>query len=287
MNTSRHPMVHTILGIFLFSLVSCFQSTAKPAVSPVPEVQFYFVQITDTHFGDANHYARVEKAVEMINELPMDIKCVVHTGDVTSDNITQDSIVTRGLAVLSELKAPIHYVAGNHDILHTDLEASRSQFEKYFGPLLSVREYGGVQFVTLFTEPIARGYTLEGYDPLTELEEILSNNKPSIVFHHSPSPDDFYMNAMHDSWEKEGQEQWLELLNKYNVKAVMAGHYHRDEVHWLRDMPLFVSAPIGSWWGRQPSYRLFEYQNGKVGYRTQYILMDPWKNGQIPTLAWD
>jgi len=276
-------MKATALGIILVSLGSCIHVIVKSE----PEAQFYFVQITDTHLGDANHYARVEKIIEEINGLPMDIKCVVHTGDVTSDNITQDSVVTKGLAVLSKLVAPIHYVAGNHDILDNDLEATRDQFEKYFGPLISVREYDGVQFITLFTEPIARGYSLDGYDPLSELENILSNNKPSIVFHHSPSPDDFYSNSMHDSWEKEGQQKWVELLNKYNVKAVMAGHFHRDELHWLGDIPLYVSAPVGSWWGRQPTYRIFEYRNGKLSYRTRYILMDKWINGQIPTLEWD
>ncbi|MBT5465872.1 MAG: metallophosphoesterase [Candidatus Marinimicrobia bacterium] len=283
----KRILLTPILGIVLLILGSCVHTSPNSAVTPEQSAQFYFVHITDTHFGDANHYARTEKIIELVNDLPMDIKCVVHTGDITSDNITQDSIVTRGLAILSKLDVPIHYVAGNHDILENDLKATRRQYEEHFGPLISVREYEGVQFVTVFTEPIGRGYVLDGFDPLKELEEILSSNKPSIVFHHSPSPDDFYRNSMHDSWKVEGRDKWVDLLNRYNVKAVMAGHYHRDEVHWLGNVPLYVSAPVGSWWGRQASYRLFEYKNGKVGYRTQYILMDRWKNGQIPTLIWE
>jgi len=277
----------TICMLIMAVILGCALSPDQTANDVDESPHFYFVQITDTHFGDADHYARVEKIVEAVNNLPLDIKCVVHTGDVTSDNIIQDSIVTRGLSILNQLSVPIHYVAGNHDILKKDLDATRQIFEENFGPLISVRDYEGVQFITVFTEPIARGYILDGYDPLNELETILSNGKPSIVFHHSPSPDDFYKNSMHDSWNKDGQNKWVGLLNRYNVKAVMAGHYHRDEVHWLGNVPLFVSAPVGSWWGRQPTYRLFEFKKGKVGYRTQYILMDKWKNGQIPTLMWE
>ncbi|MCK5160005.1 MAG: hypothetical protein KAQ99_00375, partial [Candidatus Aureabacteria bacterium] len=41
------------------------------------ETHFYFVQITDTHFGEGDHLERTRKAVERINNLPMEIKCVV------------------------------------------------------------------------------------------------------------------------------------------------------------------------------------------------------------------
>jgi len=278
-------LIHSLLLAGVLCLLGC--ASTQTAVVEIEEPHFFFVQITDTHFGDGDHYARVEKIVDAINDLPMEIKCVVHTGDVTSDNITQDSIITRSLAVLSELEMPIHYVAGNHDILESDLDRTRQRFEENFGPLFSTQEYEGVQFVQVFTEPLARAYELAGFDPLAELENVLKSGKPTLVFHHSPSPDDFYKNSMHDSWKKDGLEKWEQLLNKYNVKAVMAGHYHRDEHHWLGDVPLYVSAPVGSWHGRQGSYRIFEYKNGSLGYRTQYIQLDPWKNGQIPTLIWE
>ena len=287
MNSKLSYLSKGSLSLIIFICWGC-QPLPNPNVAEnVRDTHFYFVQITDTHFGDGDHFARVEKIVAEINELPMDIECVVHTGDVVSDNILQDTIVSRGLAILEKLSMPIHFVAGNHDILESNLDSTRNQFEQKIGPLVSVQEYNGVQFIQIFTEPIAHAYTMDGYDPLAELESILSNGKRSIVSHHSPSPDDFYRKSMHDSWDKAGRLKWETLLNKYDVKAVMAGHYHRDEVHWLGDVPLYVSAPVGSWWGRQATYRLFEYKNGKVGYRTQYILMDRWENGQIPTLIWD
>lgn len=286
MNQNRQILTLSLL-IILFTIFGCAATSPENNTTADIGSHFYFVQMTDTHFGDANHYDRTKKIVSAINDLPMKLKCVVHTGDVTSDNILQDSIAIKGTEILGGLQVPIHFVPGNHDIDEKNLELTRRKFEQYFGPLLTVQEYEGVQFVTVFTEPIAQGYQLEGYNPLEELEAVLSNGKPTLVFHHSPSPDDFYRNKMHDSWEESGRLKWEALLNKYNVKAVMAGHYHRDEHHWLGEVPLYVSGPVGSWYGRQPTYRIYEYKDGKLGYRTQYILMDRWKNGQIPTLVWD
>jgi hypothetical protein len=52
---------------------------------------------------------------------------------------------------------------------------------------------------------------------------------------------------------------------------VIAGHFHRDELHWVGDVPLFVCAPLAGYWGRQGSYRIYEYKDGRLGYRTQYL----------------
>jgi len=136
-----------------------------------------------------------------------------------------------------------------------------------------VKEYKGVTFIFIYTEPLAESIELEGYDPLVELENILQNakGKPTIVFHHTPSVDDFYKNAMHDSWKPKSRERWEKLLNTYDVKAVLTGHFHRDEHHWLGDTPLYISGPVGGKWGRQATFRIYEYKNGKLGYRTQYI----------------
>ena len=271
-------LVFILIGINLILFVSCVSAPAT--VNEAPGPHFYFVQITDTHFGDGDNYERVEKIVETINNLPMEINCVVHTGDITSDNIEEDSIVVRGLSSLDKLQYPIHFLPGNHDILKKNLDVTKQHYLENFGPLLEVKEYEGILFIFIFTEPLAQSFEVEGFDPLLELEVILqnANGKPAIVFHHTPSANDFYRNAMHDSWKQDSRVKWEKLLNSYNVKAVMAGHFHRDEHHWLGNVPLYVSAPVGGWWGRQASFRIFEYKNGKLGYRTQYIEMKPQSN---------
>lgn len=87
----------------------------------MPRNILYFVHISDTHFGPApdftrhghNAYACAERAVEIINNLPVVPDFVVHTGDIVYD---PDPAAYRLAARLFErLQAPIYYVVGNHD----------------------------------------------------------------------------------------------------------------------------------------------------------------------------
>jgi UDP-2,3-diacylglucosamine pyrophosphatase LpxH len=175
--------------------------------------------------------------------------------------------------VLEGLTPPVHYLPGNHDIVVDKHDATMQIYTDNFGELISMHEYHGVVCLFVYTEPLAKSFSVPSYQPLKELETRLkqADGKPVIVFHHSPSVDDFYANKMHEGWQKDVREQWIELLNKYDVKAVIAGHFHRDEHHWLGNVPLYVSSSIANSRGRQTTYRIYEYKDGKIGYRTQYI----------------
>ncbi|MDD9302516.1 MAG: hypothetical protein HUK40_09305 [Desulfobacter sp.] len=70
---------------WILALVFCF---VLPAYLSAGHGQFYFVQITDTHLGIKENGVRTKKVVAAINQLPMEIACVVHTGDVY-DRIVQ------------------------------------------------------------------------------------------------------------------------------------------------------------------------------------------------------
>lgn len=237
------------------------------------ENHFYFVQITDTHFGDKNHLKKAKKIVKEINKLPMKIRFVVHTGDITMDKIEDKEVVDDSLKVLNKLKVPIHYVPGNNDIIPNRLEATTKAYIDTFGELISMAEYQHVVFLFVYTEPLRKSFSIQGYDPLKQIEAHLkkSNGKPVIIFHHAPCVSDFYKNTFHDTWDTMNKEKWIKLINSYNVKAVIAGHFHRDEQHWLGKVPLYVTPPVSGYFGRQPSFRIFEYTNGRIGYRTQYI----------------
>jgi 3',5'-cyclic AMP phosphodiesterase CpdA len=234
---------------------------------------FYFVQITDTHWGDRDHYERTRRIVDRINHLPFEIKCVVLTGDITMDRVQDETTVRRGLSLLKGLRMPVHFVPGNHDILRENYDLTQQAYKDHFGRLLTEREYEGVVFVLIYTEPLAKSFLVDGYKPLERLEAALkrAGRKPVVVFHHTPSVENFYRNQMHDGWRNKYREDWERLLNSYNVKAVIAGHFHRDEHHWLGEVPLYVCSPVAGYRGRQATFRIYEYKDGKVGYRTQYI----------------
>ncbi|NOU36402.1 MAG: hypothetical protein HOO88_06495 [Kiritimatiellaceae bacterium] len=234
----------------------------------------FFVQITDTHFGLQEHADRARAAVKTINALPVKIAFVAVTGDIMHDCIMDSNVVSEALTIFSGLKAPVHYVPGNHDLLKKSPEETVAVFTNRFGPLISSAEYGGVEFVFVCTEPLSNGIKIQGYDPVSSLDKLLQAHagQPAVIFNHAPSVDDFYGNSSHSGWgdSKEGL-RWTELLNRYPVKAVIAGHFHRDELHWVGNIPLYAGPPLSSWLGRQAAFRVYEYHDGKLGYRTYYL----------------
>ena len=249
---------------------------AMPAISATNDSHFYFVQITDTHWGSRDGIDITRRAVQKINELPVKVEFVAHTGDVLSDNITNTNIVNEGLAVLKELKAPVHFVAGNHDILSSNAEVTAALFTRHFGPLASKAEHMGVVFIFVYTEPLADRFTLKDYDPIPAAAGMIrkAGSKPVIIFHHTPSMEDFHKNSFHPGWPKEVRETWEKLMQSPTVVSVIAGHFHRDELHWIGKTPEYVSAPLITYWGRQPSFRLYEYSAGRLGYSTIYMERD-------------
>ncbi len=265
--------------VFLLALIfiAIGQSTnclyaEKPGTAKSQNGHFYFIQITDTHFDDADHYQRTRQIVADINQLPMKIEFIVHTGDITMDLVDEEEVVVEGKAILNNLKAPLYYIPGNHDILALDIKNTRPAYNQQYGKLIQQVQIHGVTFVFMYTEPLAKSIVVPGYHPLEQLQALLQENKdnPVVICHHRPSVGSFHRNKMHSGWPETNRRKWTTILNNYNVKAVIAGHFHRDEHHWLGDVPLYLSASVAGYWGRQASYRIYEYNNGKIGYRTQY-----------------
>ena len=266
----------TWIGALLLWL-AVFPSLGVGADPPAPSAEsgtrFYFVQITDTHFGERDHLERTRKLVDLINRLPYEIACVVHTGDIFADNITDSAVRDAGLGVLRGLRAPLHLLPGNHDILQKHLEKTATDYTRSVGPLLQVVEHHGVAFILAYTEPLALGFALDGYEPLRELEAALARSagKPVILFHHRPAVDDYYAFASSPGWSGPARAGLEKLLAAHDVKAVITGHFHRDELHWVGGRPVFAAPPVAAYWGRQAGFRLYEYRDGRLGYRTIYL----------------
>ena len=84
------------------------------------------------------------------------------------------------------------------------------------------------------------------------------------------------------AWNRESYHpRWARLFNEQpEIKAVVAGHLHRDELHWIGSVPIYVASSLARFWDRQPSFRLYEYRDGKLGYWTIYLKRTPSKKNQ-------
>jgi 3',5'-cyclic-AMP phosphodiesterase len=241
---------------------------------PGPEPAFYFVQLTDTHFGDADHLERGRKAVERINQLPMPVEFVVITGDLTGERMRDPQLVGAVESLLGELHAPWLALPGNHDITRDHAEEEAALFRRHFGDFVQVREIGGVAAIFLYAEPAAREWPrLSGYDPLTALEGALAQvgEGPVLLFLHTPPVGGFFRNQLREGWPATESGRLEALLRRHDVRGVISGHFHKDELHWVGDTPLFVAPPLAGSWGRQGGIRLWEYRDGRLSYRTLYL----------------
>lgn len=232
----------------------------------------YFVQITDTHLGVMDHEKVLERVVEAINTLPFPIACVVHTGDLVMDNFEKPEIRASAARLLGQIRAPVHVVAGNHDLTDTSSRADIAAWTNQFGPLGATADYGGARFVFVFTEGRFKKGPVAAFDAEAFLDRALreAGSRPVLLFQHSPWTDDFYGNALHPGWPDPARSRWTARVRRGPVKAVVTGHCHRNELHWEGAVPVYVGEPLARFWGRQPAFRIYCWRDGRLAYRTWY-----------------
>ena len=124
-----------------------------------PTEAVYFVHISDSHIGPTAEYSRhghrsqpcAERAVEIINKLPITTDFVIHTGDVVTEPDARS--YRRAAEIFGELKMPVYFVTGNHDRardIHANLPMGQRQLLSNNSDVLSYAfEVKGYRFLVL------------------------------------------------------------------------------------------------------------------------------------------
>ena len=209
-----------------------------------------FAQITDTHIyagGEAwdevrgvDPCAHLARAVEDLNTLEPQPAFVVHTGDIGGLEGTADDY-ERFLPLIEPLRAPIHYIPGNHDInpsaLNTMLVGRMPE-----SPVHWHFDEQGWAFVGIDS---SSGAVDEG--ELYWLNQTLTSQRssPTVLFlHHHPFPIGV------PGIDKLVLRNALELLNLLadhpQVRLVVFGHVHSNGVFLFNDR-IFLSTPAIGW----------------------------------------
>jgi 3',5'-cyclic AMP phosphodiesterase CpdA len=193
---------------------------------------FTFVQISDTHFGfskepNKDPAATVLEAVRKVNALPSAPAFVLHTGDIT--HLAKPAEFDAAAQVLKGLKAEVHYVPGEHDVLSDETKPYLERYgkgTKGFG--WRSFDHGGVHFVGLVNvvnlRPSGLGYL--GADQLEWLKkdlEGLTDSTPVVVYTHMPLWTVYEMWG----WGTDDSEQALAMLRRFGSVTVLNGHIHQ------------------------------------------------------------
>jgi 3',5'-cyclic-AMP phosphodiesterase len=194
-----------------------------------------FVQISDSHIGfhqaaNPDVSGTLRMAVDAINALPAQPAFVVHTGDITHLSIATQFDDAR--AILSQLRAPLIALPGEHDVLGNDFKTYLGTFripESTAGGWASW-DTGGIHYVALINVFSFEKMGLLGSEQLDWLAKDLAAvaaSVPVVVFTHVP----LYALYPQWGWTTEDGSKALALLQKFDRVTVLNGHIHQIVTH--------------------------------------------------------
>ncbi len=207
--------------------------TGFPTSSQATDGDFYFVQLSDSHWGfegAPNPDARgtLPKAVAAVNALAEKPDFIIFTGDLThttDDPRERRKRMAEFREVMSKIEVKdIHFIPGEHD---ASLDNGKA-FKEFFGPTHYTFDHKGVHFIVLdnVSDPGAQ----LGDEQLAWLASDLAKQDKEariVVFAHRPLFD------LYPPWDwatRDGAKAVDQLMPFANV-TVFYGHIHQEHHH--------------------------------------------------------
>lgn len=194
-----------------------------------------FVQISDSHIGfhqpaNPDVSGTLQMSVNAINAMPSQPAFVVHTGDITHLSTPQQFDDAR--AILSQLRAPLIALPGEHDVLGNDFKTYLANFKIPHATSSGWASWDakGVHYVVLLNVFNFEKLGLLGNDQLDWLEKDLAAVAPStpvVVFTHVP----LYALYPDWGWTTEDGVKALAMLKRFANVTVLNGHIHQVVTH--------------------------------------------------------
>lgn len=200
---------------------------------------FYFVQLSDTHWGfsgppNPEAKSTLQKAVAAVNSLAEQPDFVIFTGDLThttDDPKERRKRLAEFRAIVSDLKVKqLRFIPGEHDASLDKGEA----YQEFFGNTHYTFDHKGIHFIALdnVSDPAGR----IGDEQLAWLEgdlKALPKHAKIVVFTHRPLFD------LYPQWDwatRDGAKA-VDLLMPYQNVTVFYGHIHQEHHHMTGHIP--------------------------------------------------
>jgi hypothetical protein len=216
--------------VFASSLSAGCSSLTRSIGGKGEEDDFYFVQLSDAHWGfegppNPDAKGTLKKTVASVNALPEPPDFIVFTGDLT--HTTDDPKLRRQrLAefkdIVSELKVKdVRFMPGEHDASLDKGEA----YQEMFGHTHYTFDHKGVHFIAL--DNVSDPHAMIGEEQLQWLASDLKQqpeNANIVVLTHRPL---FDLYPQWD-WATRDGAQAIELLMPHRNVTVFYGHIHQE-----------------------------------------------------------
>ena len=243
---------------------------------------FFFIQMSDAQFGmySANkdisrEIELFEKAVSYINRLRPAF--VLNTGDLVNEPCDEKQLA-EAMRVIQNLDKDIaiYSVPGNHDVADAPTKETLGWYRKQLGRDWYSFDYCRWHFIGLNSCIVANAeYAQQDVEKQwnwlnNDLEQTAStNNSHIIIFMHHPlflkDPDEAndYFNI-----PLKTRQAYLDLFRKYDIKAVLAGHLHQNNLTTNSRFEVVTTGPVGMPLGEDPSgFRIVKVYADHVEHR--------------------
>ncbi len=228
---------------------------------------YFFMQMSDPQFGMYTDNAgfvqetiNFEFAIATANRLKPAF--VVITGDLVNQSGNRAQIAEfKRIAAKLDHSIPLYAVPGNHDVGNEPTPESLAAYREQFGrDYYSFRSHDMAGFVLNGNLLKAPGKVAEEAERqekwlASELAKARDEGvKRLVVFLHqslfleNPGEPDKYFNI-----PAETRGRYLELLHKYGVEHVYAGHYHRNAYGRDGALEMITTGPVGKPMGPEGS----------------------------------
>jgi serine/threonine-protein phosphatase CPPED1 len=232
---------------------------------------FFFLQLADTQFGMFNknesweqETALFTRAVEQINRLKP--RFVIVCGDLVNQpagGATYPAQVAEFKRIARQVDptVPLVCVCGNHDVGDQPTPAQLSAYRSDFGDDWFTFWVGGVCCLvlnsSLYCDPVNAPQEQERQHAWFERELVAAREtrpRHILVFQHHPwflekpdDPDQYF------TIPRVRRDPALALMRRAGVRAVLAGHYHRNAYGRDGDMEMITTSAVGMPLGDDPS----------------------------------
>jgi predicted phosphodiesterase len=210
------------------------QKEAKPGGGGKPGEDFFFLQVTDTHWGFSNPAVNPEsgstlkRIVGAIKDSKEKPDFVIFTGDLThttDDDAERRKRMAEFKGIVKDLEGlDVKYIPGEHD---ASLDKGKA-FIEAFGETHGSFDHKGIHF--LMVDNVSDPSAIVGEDQIAWIKKDLAKveaETPVVVFTHRPLFD------LYPQWDwatKDGSKV-VEALASHEYVTVFYGHIHQENHH--------------------------------------------------------
>ena len=251
--------------------------------------KFFFIQMADPQFGLFSHLSgkneldiknlqkrdifikKTPKIYDLNNEIQLlrssikitnslNPKFVVICGDMINnlDNEDQISTFSKEISKINN-HIKVYYVPGNHDIAYDYKQPTLESIKEYkniFGKDYYSFVKGRIRFIiinsTIFKSVnTLRSYALEQLSFIEKESNLAKKyNQKIIIFSHHP----LFINNINEennewSINKDFRKKILESTMSNGLLANFAGHMHRNNIAFFKDLEIITTGPVGLYHG--------------------------------------